>query len=93
MLNELDRNHLTVLSESLDRARAVLDSILASQDATENSMPNYRQYPGGPLNEAGIEEINKRFAAGQTDSRIALEMAISLTGVSKRRGIYRRSRR
>jgi len=52
----------------------------------------YRQFPGGPLTPSGVAEIERRFDAGQPNSEIALAMVISLGGVSKRRGLWRREK-
>lgn len=94
----MQNDDLLILRETLMRAMGMLDKLLSKSKeigVSENSnspTPNYRRYVGGPLNEAGEVEITRRFEAGHTDSQIALDMGISLTGVSKRRGMWRRSK-
>ena len=86
-------NELTALHDTLTRAVAMVDELLRAQTGTSKADPGlYRQFPGGPLNEAGVLEIERRFDAGQSDSEIALAMSISLGGVSRRRALWRRSK-
>lgn len=48
----------------------------------------YRVAPGGPLSEAGIAEIRRRFELRETDATIARKMGISVQGVQKRRARF-----
>jgi hypothetical protein len=87
------RKELTDLRGILTRAVAMVDELLRSQPGeSKTNTDAYRQFPGGPLTPAGVAEIERRFDAGQPDSEIALAMEISLGGVSRRRGLWRRSR-
>ncbi|WP_353067750.1 hypothetical protein RBB77_23350 (plasmid) [Tunturibacter psychrotolerans] len=61
-----------------------------ANDAAARSKP-YRELPGGPLNEHGISEMYRLFAAGLTSEEIGLAMGVSLSGVTKRRTLWRRS--
>jgi hypothetical protein len=86
-------NELTTVRDSLRRALGIIDKLIAQSETPELEDPNrYRRYPGGPLNEAGEAEIFRRFDTGMTDSEIGLGMGIALTGVSKRRGMWRRQK-
>lgn len=86
------RNQLTALHGTLTRALAMVDELLLAQpgESKTDNTAAYREYPGGPLSPAGVVEIERRFNAGQADSEIALAMSISLGGVSRRRGLWRR---
>jgi DNA-binding NarL/FixJ family response regulator len=91
----MQTDELLAIRESLLSVLGRVDQLLAKNtlaDSPENSSPNYRRRAGGPLNEAGEMEITRRFESGHTDSQIALSMGISLTGVSKRRGMWRKSK-
>jgi hypothetical protein len=90
----VEQQKLRALLAAIDTARAIATDLLAEQtaEASEADMTRYRRYPGGPLSEAGEAEIQRRFDAGQTDSVIALGMGISLTGVAKRRGMWRQTK-
>jgi hypothetical protein len=59
---------------------------------TGGDQPSIR-LASGQLNAFGVAEIERRFEAGESDSTVALAMAISLSGVSKRRAFWRRSRK
>jgi hypothetical protein len=59
-------------------------------DAPTSPSEPFRVLPGGPLNEHGVAEIHRLFAAGLSSSEIALKMDISLSGVAKRRGQWKR---
>lgn len=88
----ISRDQLLVMLNQQKKVTALLESLLAEQKA-ETSSENYRRRPGGPLNERGEAEIERRFEAGFSDSEIALGMNISLTGVAKRRGQWRRGKK
>jgi hypothetical protein len=88
---EISREQLSMLQNALKRALALIDTLVA-EPTGDTATENYRQRPFGPLNERGQAEIDRRFEAGLTDSEIALGMDISLTGVSKRRGLWRRGK-
>ena len=88
---EISSEQLSTLQNTLKRALALIDTLVADP-TVDTATENYRQRPGGPLNERGQAEIDRRFEAGLTDSEIALGMDISLTGVSKRRGLWRRGK-
>jgi len=90
-MSEISKDQLIALQTSLKRALALIDTLVA-EPTIETATENYRQRPRGPLNERGQAEIERRFEAGLTDSEIALGMDISLTGVSKRRGLWRRGK-
>jgi hypothetical protein len=77
------------LPATLRRAAALVESILAESTGASPA-DNYRRRPGGSLNEKGEAEIERRFDAGFSDSEIALGMNISLNGVAKRRGMWRK---
>lgn len=85
---------MRALLAALDAARAIAADMLAEQttDALEADLTRYRRYTGGPLSECGEAEIRRRFQSGQSDSAIALAMGVSLTGVSKRRGMWRKAK-
>lgn len=86
------REQLISMLNNQKKITALLESLIAEQNVNTAS-ENYRRRPGGPLNERGEAEIERRFEAGFSDSEIALAMDISLTGVAKRRGQWRRGRR
>ena len=90
----MTRKELISLRETLTRAVAMIDDELLrlKPGASEIDTDAYRQFSGGPLNQAGVAEIERRFDAGQSDSEVALAMSISLGGVSRRRGLWRRSK-
>jgi hypothetical protein len=81
---------LTRTVNGLKTSTVLLERVIAGCKI-ETPSEKYRRRPGGPLNELGEAEIERRFAAGHRDSDIALEMKISLTGVAKRRTLWRRS--
>ena len=82
---------LSELRMTLSRALNLVDRLIADSPKTSpEDQPCYRRRPGGPLNEAGEAEMTRRFEAGESDSMIALAMSVSLTGVAKRRGMWRR---
>jgi hypothetical protein len=80
---------LLQLRALLTQALAILERMLAGQPSS-NDGSAWRKYPRGPLNEAGVTEMERRLVAGESDSTIALGMSVSLDGVSKRRSIWRR---
>lgn len=86
------QNELMTLRDLLKRASSLVDQLMEDKKGKDKSKPNYRRYLNGPLNEAGEKEMERRFEAGQTDSQIALAMDVSLTGVSKRRTMWRRTK-
>lgn len=85
----VSRNQLVIMANDLKKVLAFIESLIAEQNVNPESA-NYRRRPGGPLNERGEAEIERRFEAGFSDSEIALAMDISLSGVAKRRGLWRR---
>jgi len=93
---------ITVRNDDLAELRSLivalltrLDRILArpQKDKGVQAAARWRVGPGGPLSEVGVQEINRRFEAGEADGDIARAMAISFPGVQKRRQIWRRERR
>ena len=78
----------------LSRALSMVDGLIAQSPDRGNvgDVASYRQRPGGPLNERGVAEVIRRLEAGENDSKIALEMGISLIGAAKRRALWRRSK-
>jgi hypothetical protein len=87
------KNDLIALHGTLTRAMAIVDELLRAQPGeSKTDTAAYRQFPGGALSPAGVAEIERRFDAGQPDSEIALAMSISLGGVSRRRGLWRRGK-
>lgn len=88
---EISRDQLSVILNLLKRAVALVETHVADPTVDTGS-ENYRRRPGGPLNERGEAEIERRFEAGFSDSEIALGMDISLTGVAKRRGMWRKGK-
>jgi hypothetical protein len=71
---------------------AALDQHLAGASPSppgEDDPSRYRVRPGGPLNKAGISEMERRFAAGESDSTIARSMRVTPDGVSRRRAMQR----
>lgn len=90
---ETDFDTLMEARASLARVLAMIDGMLAGRAPPESGASmNYRRRPGGPLNEAGEAEMNRRFEAGESDSTIALAMRVSLVGTAKRRAMFRRMR-
>jgi len=87
----VSRDQLIVMLNNQKKITALLESLVAEHNV-DTASENYRRRPGGPLNERGEAEIERRFEAGFSDSEIALGMNISLTGVAKRRGQWRRSK-
>jgi hypothetical protein len=87
MFTPNQENQLTTLHTTLKKATAQVESILAAQGTQPES---YRRRLGGPLNELGEAEIERRFEAGYADSEIAHAMNVGLSGVSKRRAMWRR---
>jgi hypothetical protein len=88
----VSRDQLIVMLNNQKKITAFLESLVA-EHTIDTASKNYRRRPGGPLNELGEAEIERRFEAGLSDSEIALGMDISLTGVSKRRGQWRRGKK
>ena len=72
-------------------ALATIDSLLASGAASAD-VASYRVSPGGPLSEAGIAEMYRRFDAGEPDAIIARAMSVSVQGCQKRRAIWKKER-
>jgi hypothetical protein len=72
-------------------ALATIDSLLAGAPGAEVTV-KYRVSPGGPLSEAGIAEMYRRFEANEPDAVIARAMAVSVQGCQKRRAIWKKER-
>lgn len=94
-MQNIEDQDLSALSQHLAQAIGIIQRIQARRNtkdtvAGSEGGHNFRRYAGGPLNDRGEAEINKRFEAGQGDSEIALTMGISLAGVSRRRTMWRR---
>jgi hypothetical protein len=72
---------------------ALFESLVQELEIDTPTSPSepFRVLPGGPLNERGVAELHRLFEAGLSSSEIALKMDISLSGVAKRRGQWRRS--
>ncbi len=87
----VSQNQLAIMANDLRKILTFIESLIAEQNVNPSNT-NYRRRPGGPLNERGEAEIERRFEAGLSDSEIALAMDISLSGVAKRRGLWRRSK-
>jgi len=85
---------LNELRGMLRKALNMVDSLIAQnpERGSEDDLSRFRQRPGGPLTEAGVAEVTRRFEAGDSDSAIALSMGISLIGVARRRALWRRSK-
>ncbi len=85
---------LLQIRAALARCLAALDQHLAGQAPgnSDGDPARFRVRPGGPLSEAGIAEIERRFAEGQADTTIALALGISVPGVARRRAMWRRTR-
>jgi len=86
------------LRDVLRKAVAIADGLLLAESGGlglpgSEAASAFRRRPGGPLTEAGVAEVQRRLEAGQTDSQIALAMEISLTGISKRRWMWRKERK
>ena len=84
---------LNELRGMLRRALGMVDALITNSPArgSDDDVSRFRERPGGPLNDEGIAEVNRRFEAGESDSRIALDMAISLVGVARRRAVWRKT--
>lgn len=80
--------------ENHKKTTALLESLIAELKLAPSTRPgdSFRVFPGGPLNEHGVAELKKLFEAGLSSSEIALRMDISLSGIAKRRGQWRRGK-
>jgi DNA-binding NarL/FixJ family response regulator len=87
-----ERDEVIMILNYHEKVTAFLKS-LAAEHKADTATENYRRRPLGPLNERGEAEIERRFEAGISDSEIALGMNISLSGVAKRRGLWRRGKK
>lgn len=78
---------LNELRSMLVRGLAMVDAIIehAPDRGSHDDVSRFRDRPGGRLNDAGIAEVHRRLDAGESDSRIALEMGISPVNVGRRR--------
>lgn len=90
------RSRLFRTVQCLAQAVGIIARMRARRDTKETASGGdggreFRRYVGGPPNEKGEAEINRRFEAGMGDSEIALAMGISLAGVSRRRTMWRRT--
>lgn len=78
------------------RLLAQIDRLMAGTLSHQDDSPSeqekklWRKSPGGHLTAAGIQEIYRRFAAGESNAMIATIMDIGLGGVAKRRMAFRR---
>jgi hypothetical protein len=94
-VQNLDDQDLAALGQHLAQAIGIVNRMRVRRDTKDSAGGGggreFRRYVGGPLNEKGEAEINRRFEAGQGDSEIALAMGISLAGVSRRRTMWRRA--
>jgi hypothetical protein len=91
----IEDQDLSALSQHLARAVGIIERMRARRNTKDTAAGGeggreFRRYVGGPLNERGEADINKRFEGGQGDTEIALSMGISLAGVSRRRTMWRR---
>lgn len=94
-MQSIEDQDLSALSQHLAQAVGIIQRMRARRETIDSSTGGeggreFRRYVGGPLNDRGETEINKRFEAGQGDTEIALSMGISLAGVSRRRTMWRR---
>ncbi|KQR90207.1 hypothetical protein ASG35_03070 [Burkholderia sp. Leaf177] len=89
-----DLGQLNEVRAMLSRALSMVDGLIAQSPdrGTVGDVASYRTRPGGPLNERGVAEVLRRLNSGETDSKIALEMGISLVGAAKRRALWRRAK-
>ena len=95
-MQNLEDQDLSALAKHLVQAAGIVARMQARRDTNETASGGeggreFRRYVGGPLNEKGEAEINRRFEAGMGDSEIAMAMGISLAGVSRRRTMWRRT--
>lgn len=69
----------------------MIDAILAADTSGEpTDVSKFRTSPGGPLSDAGIVEMYRRFEASEPDAIIARAMGVSVQGVQKRRAIWKK---
>ena len=83
-INALSRLHAALL----EAAAGVAELIAAEQTSSDP----YREPNGSRnLSQAGIDEINRRFASGEKNNKIAEEMGIARVSVKKRRSMWKRT--
>lgn len=89
-----DLGQLNEIRAMLFRALGMVDNLIVNspERGAAEDLSKYRRRPGGPLSELGVAEVTRRLEAGENDSKIALEMGISLIGAAKRRALWRRSK-
>lgn len=82
------------IRELFDRLALEIDTLTKTRtpaDDVDMRSAQYRDLPGGTLNSRGISEMYRLFEAGLTSLEIAMAMGVSLSGVSKRRTLWKRS--
>lgn len=95
-MQNIENQDLSALARHLAQATEIVARMRARRSAGETAAGGeggreFRRYSGGPLNEKGEAEINRRFEASMRDSEIAMAMGISLAGVSRRRTMWRKT--
>jgi hypothetical protein len=87
------------VKDQLLQIRRQLATSLKAVDALIAGLPSdkvddvlaYRTSPGGMLSAKGVAEMYRRFVEGESDAVIGAAMSISVQGVAKRRGIWRKT--
>ena len=82
------------IRELFERLAVEIDTLTNTRTSADDAATRsllYRDLPGGTLNARGISEMYKLFESGLTSEEIGLAMGVSLSGVTKRRTLWRRS--
>lgn len=84
------RLQAVALQDQANQLMQSLDALLVPEPSWRvTDDPNHwRRWPGGPLNDRGDQEINRRFASGQKNDQIVREMRIAPWGVANRRRMF-----
>lgn len=82
-INAMNRLHAALL----EAAGAIGELIAAARTSDPYRKPNGSRN----LSQAGIDEINRRFAIGEKNNKIAAEMGIASISVKKRRAIWKKT--
>lgn len=88
------KSQLLQIRQQLATSLKQVDALIqASPDELDKGVDplEYRASPGGMLSEKGVAEMYRRFELGEPDAVIAKAMSVSVPGVQKRRGIWKKN--
>lgn len=90
----IENTQMHEIRSIFNRAYQSVEAVLRGHTSHRVSNPSqWRRRPNGPLNDSGVREIYRRFAAGRTDGEIAIAMDVTPSGVFRRRLMWIRSSR